>query len=298
MKRALPYVLAFLCTAFPVLSASAQTMSHEEEVVRNAYAKLSLMCSLPPLTKAGNMQLSGLKVDPDTLDKEIANATPTFQITSVRTGLIADIANAKWGNFVIAPNGRILRGSAVNYDYVDNGNQTKWKMAQVQWSGKEEDNPEADKIVLGLPISEIIKLDSQYWTGGFPAVALPVTYTRYAAFTVNATFQGKFSGPHKGIFFFGRDARGNEFVADNDLISGQNSLWDALNYRGDDISGILRGKIRETPVVADWLRKNVMPAASCSAKSHVICCSGGHCGISPLEFNRTLSIPLPAPKGN
>jgi len=43
MKRV--FLGVVLCLVFHVLVA-AQSMSHEEEVVRNAYAKLSFLCSM------------------------------------------------------------------------------------------------------------------------------------------------------------------------------------------------------------------------------------------------------------
>jgi len=52
MKRVFSFVLVVLCFTLLTLGASAQTMSHEEEVVRNAYAKLSFMCELDSVDKA------------------------------------------------------------------------------------------------------------------------------------------------------------------------------------------------------------------------------------------------------
>ena len=70
MRRALLYGAVALCLSYPTINAFAQSMPHEEEVVRNAYAKFSFLCSLKPLTSASIPQLGGAKVDPVKLDAQ------------------------------------------------------------------------------------------------------------------------------------------------------------------------------------------------------------------------------------
>ena len=50
MKRAVPGLVVLVLLA--VAQLPAQSMSHEEEVVRNAYAKLSFMCETSTITEA------------------------------------------------------------------------------------------------------------------------------------------------------------------------------------------------------------------------------------------------------
>lgn len=293
MKRTFLYLVVVFCLAFPFLKAQAQDMSHEEEVVRNTYARFSLMCSLPPLTRAGMEQLGGAKIDPRVVDAESAKATPVYELSDFRTGAIADIANDTWNTFVTVPRPKteILDGSGLTESYSDNGNNTEWYMAKVQWTPAHNGNSKIEKLILAQPVFEIIKLGIPQWQ----YATTPITYTRYAAFTVNVRLQGKSSGPHRAIFFFGNDIKGREYVAENDLISG-GELGYAL-YPNNDPSGLLLGKIREAPIVANWLRNNVMPASDCPASTqHAWCCSHGRCGISPVDFNKDLAIPLPGPK--
>jgi hypothetical protein len=155
------------------------------------------------------------------------------------------------------------------------------------------DNSEAEKVMLGLPVSEIVKLGGPQWEGK----GSPVTYTRYAAFAVSVTYQGRSAGPYKAIFFFGTDAHDQEFVAINDLVS-ERPLWYMVNTPIDQ-SGLLLGKIREAPAVSDWIRDNVMEASACPPRSGPpdLCCAHGRCGIAPADFNRSLGVPLPAPQG-
>lgn len=103
MKRAFLYGIVAFCLSYPIVNTSAQTMSHDEEVVRNAYAKFSLLCSLPPVTNSAVPQLAGAKMDTLQLDAKVAKATPVFDLTGFQTGSVASIANDTWGTFVTPP---------------------------------------------------------------------------------------------------------------------------------------------------------------------------------------------------
>ena len=286
--------LIFLTVA---VNSHAQTMSHEEEVVRNTYAKLSLMCGLTPRVRAGMKQLAGGQTDPQALDQRIRDATPIFNLSGFRVGLISDIDNDPWGDFVTDPHAAegnlVLEGSLNGVYYSDNGIETDWKAAEVSWASAHVDNSEAEKVMLGLPVSEIVKLGGPQWEGK----GSPVTYTRYAAFAVSVNYQGRSAGPYKAIFFFGTDAHDQEFVAINDLVS-ERPLWYMVNTPIDQ-SGLLLGKIREAPAVSDWIRDNVMEASACPPRSGPpdLCCARGRCGIAPADYNRSLGVPLPAPQG-
>jgi len=299
MKRAFLCGVVAICLSYPASNAFAQTMSHEEEVVRNAYAKFSFLCSMPPITNAAVPQLADVKVDTVQLDAKVAYATPVYDLSDFQTGSIASIANDTWAKFVTPPQspslgGEILMGGAEIQSYSDGGNETSWQMTKVQWNPSPNLSPEGARIILSKTVSEIIKIGSKQWQ---PANMPLVAYTRYAAFTVDVKFQGKSSGPHKAIFFFGTDSKGKEYVATNDVISGPSPLDNAINFPSDfDPSGLLLNKVRETPIVADWLRANVIADSSCSVETTALCCSHGRCGISSPAFNRALATPLPTPK--
>jgi len=270
----------------------AQSMSREEEVVRNAYAKVELLCSLKPITEAGTSQLSDSKVDQQLISNKVKEATPSFELTDFKTGEIADIAGEPWEKFVTPPTlgGRVLSGGFITFPFSDSGNLYRWQAAQVSWSEFQSYTPDQVKGLFDRSVGETIKVVSPYWSN------TPATYTRYASYTVDVTFQAHSTGPHKAIFFFGTDSHGVESVALNDLTSGVQPLWDAIQTTQYP-TGLLQSSLRDTPTVASWIRENEMPTASClPTKGDDICCSHGHCGISVANMNRDLSIPLPEPK--
>jgi hypothetical protein len=293
MKRAFPKLalLALILSAPTPPFLNAQNMSHEEELVRNAYAKLSFLCSVDQLSHVAVDQLAGKKIDELALNNQTANLLPVFTVSDVQTGLIPSIAHEPWGNFITVaqPADQVLQGALVSFSHADSGNQTEWYGARITWTPSHSHSAESEKQVLDMSVADIIKVASGQWAN------LPVTYTRYAAFTVNATLQGRTTGPHKAIFFFGSDPRGNEVIAINDMMSGSQALWDSVS-KPTYPAGLLSSKLRDTPIVAEWLRRNEMPASSCNPAKHDICCSQGHCGISVVDLNRELSKPLPLPK--
>lgn len=289
MKFRRGLIVVCTCAAMAV-SVVAQSMSHEEEFVRNTYTTVSFLSGLPPLINVGIVQVNNTRITPALLAEQVSKATPVFELSDFTVGPISDIADRTWGEFNTAPEPgtSVLEAHITTQDYNDNGNNSEWKMVTAGWEPYHHENPEAVKLMLSQPIWEIVKLAKAQ-------ISTPITYTRYAAFTVNVTFQGRSTGPHKAIFFFGTDSTGKQFVSGNDLESGTTALYYFANHPAE-LSGLMLGKLREMPVVAEWLRNNVVPASSCSSDAQSVCCDHGRCGISPIEFNKDLSVPLPAPK--
>jgi hypothetical protein len=291
MKHILAFALVGLCLTYPIAHSDAQTMSHEEETVRNAYAKLSFLCAVDPLTQSAVDQLGGKEIDDLKLNAQMVAETPLFTLSNFQTGTIASIATDQWRQFVTVPQSgsNMLGADLITINNSDSGNLTTWYAARAAWRPAPVITPDAEKSVMDQTVAESIKVGSPQRSAG------PVSYTRYAAFTVDATFQGKSTGPHQAIFFFGTDAHGHEVVAINDLISGPQALWQMFDHNIYP-TGLLSSKLRETPLVATWIRANEMPALNCDATKHDVCCSHGRCGISTRDLNRDLATSLPLPK--
>lgn len=275
---------------FP-LTANAQSMSHEEEFVRNSYAKLSFMCELVPVTQAAFRDHSHKdKTDVATLDTAIAQACPVFALSGFTVAPISDIANEPLGQFVTlpTPHDQILQASPMALSYNYNGNITSWTGAKFEWK---------DSHANGSLYPENFTVAKALQTGGLLWSDQPhATFTRYAAYTVNATFQGKSTGPHRALFLFETDASGKEISNPHDLITGEGLLYHVLDdpaYPG----AFLSSDWRDVPVVAAWVRSHELSGAACSAAAaKTICCSGGRCGISQADLNRDLAAALPSPK--
>jgi len=218
-------------------------MSHEEEVVRNAYAKVAFQCGIRPVTDAAAKQAIHIAVDQTTIDNNIARATPVFDLSGFQTGPIESIANQKWAQFVSLPEpgSQILMSTSNTQNFqsvdTDSPNQmtsASWQDSDLRWVPPPELDTKTLALMSTITVAEAISLSREQWADP------KATYTRYAAFSVNVTFQGRSSGLHKVLFLFGSD-QGKEIVAQNDLISGPQSLWDAL-YRPFYPRGLLLTK--------------------------------------------------------
>jgi hypothetical protein len=291
MKRAFLYVLAGLCVVFPALNSTAQSMSHEEEVVRNAYAKVSFMCELVPVTHAAFDNKGKGKTDLAALDTAIAQDCPIFALNDFTVGSVSDITNEPLGQFITVPtpHDQVLQAHPLSINYNFSGNVTAWTGAKFEWKDSHANGYPFDQ---SLTVAKALQQKELLWSDQ-PS---DTTFTRYAAYTINATFQGKSTGPHRAIFLFGTDASGKEVISPQDYITGKGMLYHVLDdpaYPG----AFLSSDKRDVPVVAAWVRSHEISAPSCSAAAvKTICCSGGYCGISPVDFNRDMAVPLPVSK--
>jgi hypothetical protein len=289
---------AALCLLYPALTLNAQTMSHEEESVRNAYAKLSLLCSAETATEVAREQDRGISADPQQFNARINKEVPTFTLSDFETGSVTSIADRPWGDFV-TPGSSLPERLAIGgkgHTYTEYGNPprtVRWNTQRATWTNVSH-SVSAEAAMMARTVSQVVAIGTPYWSGK----SNPVTYTRYAAFTVDVSLDGQSTGPHKALWLFGTDSHGKEFVAENDLISGTGTKLSSILAAPMYPAGLLQTKLRENPNVSTWLRSNEMPAASCGPANQTdLCCAKGRCGISPADFNHDMSTPLPPTGG-
>jgi hypothetical protein len=296
MRRRIAVMVVMLSSLYYTSNSSAQ-MSHEEEVVRNAYAKLSFMCELV-FVDAAALDINGNGTDGprrsnvDALHTLIAEFCPFFSLSAFQTGPIADIANEPLSRFITlsTPHDEVIRATKRGMSYNFFGNETGWISVEFKWVDITQSGsngypyPEDFTVAKGMAQKEFQWSDQKN----------PV-FTRYAAYTVNATLQGKSTAPHRAVFFFGHDTSGKEVITPEDPLDDTSILYriqDELAYPG----AFLSSDVRDVPVVAAWVRSHEMPSASCSEVARTLCCSQGHCGISQSDINRELAAPLPPAK--
>ncbi|HZD47953.1 MAG TPA: hypothetical protein VE178_04340 [Silvibacterium sp.] len=289
------FSIALVCLgALPVLQA--QTMSHEEELVRNAYAKFTFLCALDTVANVAEKQEIGKSSpDPNYLNDRLDATVPVFTLTNFEAGPLADIASRPWKDFV-TPQGSaagVLGSTSSNRYYSENGHQVTWTGVSAFWTPVQT-NISAELAMMDRPVSQVIAIASPYWSGKNN----PVTYTSYVAYTVDVSMGGKTTGPHKAMYLFGTDSHGKPFVSEQDLISGTHISMSGLLATPTYPAGFLQSPLRDTPAAMTWIRKNEMPSSSCDATKRDVCCSHGHCGISQTDLNRDLAAPLFGSGGN
>jgi hypothetical protein len=279
---------ALYCTPLPF----AQT-SHEEEVVRNVYAKHSFMCELVFVTDAAfdikNNRIGSNIVDLDTLVGEFC---PVFSLSAFQIGPIADIADEPLSRFITLPtqHDQVIRVTQRTMSYNFSGNNTEWVGADFRWADLTQSGYNGYPYPEDFTVAKSMAQKQLEWSDQKNPV-----FTRYAAYTVTATLQGKSTAPHRAVFFFAHDASGKEVVNPEDPIDDAGSLYHIQDVRAYP-GAFLSSDVRDVPVVAAWVRSHEMPSASCGGAARTLCCAGGRCGLSQTDLNHDLSLPLPKPK--
>lgn len=288
-------VICMLVAFIP--EATAGEMTHEETMVRTAYAKFSYAVQLGAITALAQESEGFRPPTPEyggmTSDQRLAAAQVGFTLSDFVVGDTRDIVNRKIGDFVTPlndPNGEVLGAVGGSMSRAETGGVgTRWDWIEISWHQQPPGPvpPEA----LKMTVADAYRLQWQEERPG------PL-WQRYASYTVTVNFQGKSQGPYKALFLFGHDPQGNEVVEPVDTITGATGLVYALH---DHLfpEAFLRTHLRTYPVVANWLNANQMPDAACPVGQHDVCCDlvKLKCGPGRKDVADALSKSLPqAPK--
>ncbi len=270
-------------------------MSHEESVVRAAYAKLSY---LTQVTVIGNAAMKSYKttsaLDSVKLNQQLSDVEVRFDLEDFKVGDVSEIANMKWGELISPPPqppGEILAIESGSQTFQDRDRlQSEWKTGRPRWIPADQIPAVAMATVLALTVQQHMQISGKQWT--YP----DVVYYRFASFSATVTFRGKSVGPYQAAFFFGRNAKGQGIVAPQDNITDGNALFLALT---ESIypKGLLETHLLKTPVVSDWIGSSQVFGQNCSTGKQELCClSAGKCGVSHDDWQRALATPLNSAK--
>jgi hypothetical protein len=277
-------ILLLILSVLVFRIAIAQSQTHEEEVVRSTYGAVSFVCSLRPIAQVAIHELQGDNMNAREINKEMAEATPVFEITHMKTGTIASIASQRWNTRFSLPVGgeKILEGHLGIRYYTNETTKTEWKEATVEWASDPSFTPDRiadiNKITVGQSMAS-----SDSW-------AIPGTYDRYATFEVTLTYQGETAGPYTASFFFGHDKQGREVVAPQDAFGAGQMLWNILS---EDLypAELIKSNLGAQPSFKDWLHNNVSES-TCSLARADLCCTGNKCMLPKSSVKHGDSPPV------
>jgi hypothetical protein len=272
----------------PVITSVAANMTHEEAMVRTAYAKfayaseqevighLALEADGAPLPK----EYSGL-----TSDQRLADAQVTFALSDFEIGNLSDIINRKAITLIAPPIGEMLMADTPVYGYGgdSNGIGLNWYSVKPHWQQASATSPE----VLNATLGELYEIE-------WKAQPSPIQWQRYASYSVTVTFQGKSRGPYKALFVFGHDTKGNEMLVPEDGTIDSIALATALSVHLFP-DPFVRSRLRTFPVVANWLNAKQKSGSACSVGQRDVCCDliQLQCGPGSRDVTEWLAKPLP-----
>jgi hypothetical protein len=249
-------------------------MTHEETMVRTAYAKLSFaseqvavaQLAMEATGAATPQQLAGLSSE-----QRIANAQLNFTLSDFVVGNVNDILNKKATELINPAVNQRLYITEGYASYHRAGQEYQWFQAMPKWVAADPIPVELASMTLGEFLNSQWHQKQQWAT--------------YASYSVTVTFQGKSAGPYKALFLFGHDDKGNETVEPED------GTVDAIVLaRGMQkhlfADALLLEDLFKVPVVKTWVSEKQQPL-NC-AEDQGVCCdlSSGHCGPSQSRVEK------------
>ncbi len=278
--------IAITCMILASISSAVAQMTHEETMVRTAYAKFAYAVQQGAL---GRLAVEAANFVPNrepslTSDQRLAAAQVDFVLSDFAIGDVRDIVNRKAVDLITSADGEMLDTSGESgATYTDEGLVTRYESFELHWKPAHILPAEARN----LTIAELYELQ---WQEQWPQAQ----WRRYASYSVKVSYQGKTRGPYKALFLFGRDAQGNEIIAPEDGTTNAASLGIVLTLHLFP-DAFVSTRLRKLPVVTNWLSANEMQDASCSVGKGDVCCDliGLKCGPGRVDLTDGLSKPLP-----
>ena len=155
----------------------AQQATHEETVIRNADGKVSFLCRLEPIAKAAIGQIQNNLINSAALQASVLNATPTFDLSDIKTGNVSHLAEMTWRDVVTVPSedSEVIFIDQTNYQFTDvSKHVSSWLEFSAKWVAAPSAKPASvDTVVLNMPVLKMLALGGPMWS-------TPATYTRYA----------------------------------------------------------------------------------------------------------------------
>lgn len=294
--------LTVICALLTCLlgGAVAAEMSHEETVVRTAYAKLSYVAQQGAIGQMAMESFPGTPANPQYTDmttaQRLADAQLKISLTDFVIGDIRDILNRKAVDFITQPVGEKLIGGIAtnNYSLSYPGKadfQTHWHSFNPSWQLLSEYESESEHVaaVASITFADLYRLQ---WLKDQPEA----TWQRYISYSVTVSYRGRTVGPYKAMFIFGHDASGNEVIQPQDANIDPGWLVTALHEPLFPDALVFTG-LRDHPVVANRLKTTQMSRPACSVGQGDVCCDliQMKCGPGRADLAAGLAKPLPGP---
>jgi|ERR1700691_428580 len=274
----------------PFRGAAIAQMTHEETMVRTAYAKFAYASEQYVMTQLAIESMGpvvGLPTNRTgiTNDQRVAAAQVSFTLSDFVVGNVEDIISRRAVDFISPARGEMLVASQGVSNFAEGGTMFQARSIQPQWQPVP---PEPQEV----PSTKVGELYQAQWHADRPMGL----WQRYASYSVTVTFQGKSYGPYKALFLFGHDMKGDEVIYPEDGTTDARGLAFVMHEHLFP-DALLRTRLRSSPVVTSWLNARQMSGASCSAGQGDVCCDLAklQCGPGSEDVADAVSKPLPVP---
>lgn len=252
--------------AVPLLLASFAFAANpqDEQVVRNAYAKLAYAVQSHTVfveaTKNRNLKSSELA-------QKLQDNELRFDITEMSSGPLSDIASRPFSDFVTPlDTGPILQITHNTQTFNENGKSFTTYFAEPVWSQGSQSQNYPDP-----PVKTVLERGN---------------FCRYVAATITVRFQGQ-SRTYRALWFFGSD------IWSADLVVGAGGVVKDFLTESMFPSVLTDTSLRSRSVVNDWLNSTQRFESSCKTGKQDVCCDSTtmRCGVHSEDLRSTKPAP-------
>jgi hypothetical protein len=204
----------------------------------------------------------------DDAEKLLGQNKLEISVNDVSMGLVSDIASRSWTDFEDSPQkGSMILLANVTPDDQQNDLAT----ITVKWAPEEQVRDMAKRNVT-----------MEQAIAGMNPGGPPPAFTRYVAYTINLSFQGK-SLRYKALSLF---VNGDPapLVVDEFLVATQHYSNKPLAFLP---LSLLPHGWQDNPVLHDWVQDHIVNSGLCKAEGE-LCCVHGRCGVTKDEFQRQI----------
>ncbi|HZE79309.1 MAG TPA: hypothetical protein VE604_00325 [Candidatus Polarisedimenticolia bacterium] len=268
------------------LAKGQQQMTHEEQVVRATYARVTFAAQLGMLWHAVELDEGWPGLNDGLVLTKAMNEQVRFDLTDFKVGELKDISTASWTSliegpvdtlfihFVEMPVGFTKDNKTRNFPitYAD----AAWKPAALSAIDRQE---ERVRTSLVPTVKEVLRSLRKPNGGG--------EWKRYASYSVVASLREK-SISYRATFLFSPD--GQEILPlDYATGMGIASFVKTTMFP----SALVDTAFREIPLVQSWILSNEIKGCKTSNQPEV-CCDPvmGRCGIASEDLQRSLGTQI------
>lgn len=263
-------ILLPLCVLLAGYAVAAENMTHEETVVRTAYAKLAFATEQSAMSELAMEAIGIPRKGGLPSDQRMAASQLSLTLSDFRVGNVSEILSRKVEDLITPAYEETIQVTGGRYSYIEDGKESQWYKPDARWQPAKALPPEVAEVTL----ADFYRLQ---WHQKRPDSA----WERYASYSVSVTYQGKSRGPYRALFLFGHDATGNEVIEPEDGTIDAGALAEAM-YQHLFPDAFLHTRLRALPVVANWLKARQSLASACSTEQG-ICCDVERLQCGPAE---------------
>lgn len=259
------------------------TMSHEEQVVRTAYAKLSYAAQIGMLFHAVEQHDGWPGLNDGLALSKAMNEQIRFELSDFKVGNLNEIGSLPWSSLMEGPiDVIVVHGGEASIGFTKGASTHNFYITYADAAWKAPPSKREDEQDSKVPnVKEMLQSLRRPNQGG--------EWTHYASYSVVAMLRER-SVSYRAVFLFSWN-QGNEEVLTLDyaLAMGIGTFVNTPMYP----SALVDTVLREIPFVQAWIVSNEISGCKSFPKPEVCCdLANGRCGIASEDLQRSLKTAL------